>query len=252
MSGATPAERFHLPTDAAGREALAGEYVLGTLDAATATRVAAAMQGDVAWRAAVQAWERRLGPIALLVGPDQPAPDMWERIEARITPYRVHVARGPALSWVWRGWAITATIVALGLAVLALLPSLGLAPPPAPRLMASLVAAGERATPSWFVDIDPKGELRLIPFRGVTGVRAVPPAGRVLQFWALLPGATTPLDLGVLPRVPTILTIPVQTVQPVAEMILQISVEPDGGSKIGRPTGPIVFIGRLLDFAPAS
>jgi anti-sigma-K factor RskA len=250
MSGTPPAERFHLPGDAAGRDALAGEYVLGTADAETAARVAAAVQGDAAWRAAVQGWERRLAPLVALVRLETPPPDMWDRIEARITPHRVHVARGPRLSWLWVGWAITATLAAAVLAVLALLPSLGLSPPPPPRMMASMVAFAQRTAPSWLVEVDARGQLRLIPFRATTGPRAVPPEGRVLQFWGLLPGASTPTDLGVLPRVPAVVTIPTQTLQPVADMILEISVEPEGGSKIGRPTGPIVFMGRLLEFAP--
>jgi anti-sigma-K factor RskA len=251
VSGTPPAERFHLPNDAAGRDALAGEYVLGTVDAETAARVAAAVQGDAAWRAAVQAWEGRLAPLAALARPETPPPDMWDRIEARITPHHLYVARGPRLSWLWRGWAIAATLVAAVFAILAVVPSLGLTPPPPPpRLMGVLVTINERTAPSWMVDIDAKGQLRLTPFRATTGVRAVAPAGRILQFWALPPGATSPTDLGVLPRVPAVVTIPVQTVQPVVDMVFEITLEPEGGSKIGRPTGPVLFVGRLYDNAP--
>ena len=251
MSATAPAERFHLPGDAAGRDALAAEYVLGTLDAETATRVLAAVQGDAGWRAAVVAWERRLAPLVALSRTESPPPDMWNRIEQRITPYRVHVARGPALSWFWRGWAVIATLAAAGLGVFALLPMLGLSAPPPPRLMAPLVTFNERVTPSWLVDVDPKGQLRLTPFRSTTGVRAVPPNGRVLQLWATPPGSATPIDLGVLPRIPTVVTIPLQTVQPVGEMIIEISLESDGGSKLGRPTGAIAFVGRLFEIGAA-
>ena len=252
MSGAAAAEHFHLPTDAAAREALAGEYVLGTLNAETATRVAAAVQGDAAWRAAVQGWDRRLAPLAALARQESPPPDMWDRIAARLTPYRAYVARGPRLSWLWVGWAILATLAAAGLAAVVLLPILGPAPAPPRRLMATLTSAAERATPSWLVDIDAKGELRLIPVRAITGPRAIAPAGRVLQFWALLPGASLPMDLGLLPSPPAVVTIPVKTLQPVDDMILEISLEADGGSKIGRPNGPIQFIGRLVPIVPAT
>jgi anti-sigma-K factor RskA len=251
VSGTAPAERFHLPGDAAGRDALAAEYVLGTLDAETAARVLAATQGDAAWRAAVVAWERRLAPLVALSRPESPPPDMWDRIDSRITPYRVHAARGPKLSLLAYAWAIIATLAAAGLGVFLLLPSLGLAPPPAPRLMAPLVTFNDRATPSWLVDLDPRGQLRLTPFRSTTGVRAVPPSGRVLQFWATPPGSATAIDLGVLPRIPAVVTIPLQTLQPIPEMILEISLEPDGGSKLGRPTGSIVFVGRLFEIGAA-
>jgi anti-sigma-K factor RskA len=116
--------------------------------------------------------------------------------------------------------------------------------------MGTLGTVNERAAPSWLADIDAKGQLRLTPFRSSTGVRALAPAGRVLQFWAIPPGATSPTDLGPLPRTPGVVTIPVQTVQPIPEMILEISLEPEGGSKIGRPSGPLLFIGRLYENAP--
>jgi anti-sigma-K factor RskA len=252
VSGATPAERFHLPTDPAGREALAGEHVLGTLDAETTARVTAAVQGDAAWRAAVQAWERRLAPVSLLARPETPPPDMWDRIAALITPYRVYVPRGPKLTWLWLGWAIVATLAAAGLAAFILVPILGPATPPPRRLMASLINAGDRASPSWLVDIDNKGELRLMPVRALTGPRAIAPAGRVLQFWALVPGGSAPIDLGLLPSPPAVVTIPSKTVQPVDDMVLEISLEAEGGSKIGRPNGPVQFIGRLSAIAPAN
>jgi len=251
VSGTAPAERFHLPGDTAGRDAVAAEFVLGTLDADAASRVVAATQGDAAWRAAVAAWDRRLAPLAALVRPESPPPDMWDRIEQRITPYHVHVVRGPKLAFLVYVWAITVTFIAAGSGLFLLLPMLGLSPPPGPRLMAPLVTFNERATPSWLVDVDPKGQLRLTPFRSTTGVRAVPPQGRVLQLWATAPGSSTPIDLGVLPRIPAVVTLPLQTVQPIPEMIIEISLEPDGGSKIGRPTGAIAFVGRLFEIGAA-
>jgi anti-sigma-K factor RskA len=250
MSATTPSEHFHLPTDAAAREALAGEYVVGTVDAETAVRIAAAMQGDPAWRAAVQAWERRLAPLGSLVRPEPAPPDGWDRIAARITPYHVHVVRGPRLSWLWRGWAITATIAAAGFAALVALPNLGAQPAQQARLEAVLIPPNDRNSPTWLVDIDPKGQLRLTPVRATSGARAVPPPGKELQFWAIMPGATATIDLGLLPRPPAVVTIPLPVVQPVSEMILQISLEAEGGSKIGRPTGPLVFVGRLYEMGP--
>ena len=64
MSGTPPIRPGGLPTDAVGRDALAGEYVLGTLDARTAARVTVAMQADPEWRLAVEEWEARLAPLA--------------------------------------------------------------------------------------------------------------------------------------------------------------------------------------------
>ncbi|MFI4996795.1 MAG: hypothetical protein ACHQAQ_13565, partial [Hyphomicrobiales bacterium] len=44
-------------------EALAGEYVLGTLDAAERASVAARRRREPALDAAIEAWEHRLAPL---------------------------------------------------------------------------------------------------------------------------------------------------------------------------------------------
>jgi anti-sigma-K factor RskA len=64
-----------IPTDPAERDALAGEYVLGTLDARAAAEVVRAMETDAALRQAVAAWEARLAPLTALAPPE--APRRW-------------------------------------------------------------------------------------------------------------------------------------------------------------------------------
>ena len=60
-----------IPTDPADREALAGEYVLGTLDARMAREIEQAMPADTALRDAVAAWEARLAPLTALAPPER-------------------------------------------------------------------------------------------------------------------------------------------------------------------------------------
>lgn len=252
MSATAPAEQFNLPANPAARDALAAEYVLGTLDAETSARVAAAIDGDAAWRAAIEAWEARLAPLVALIRPEQAPADIWDRIEARITPHKAYVPRAPRTSWIWKGWAIAATLAVAGIGAFASLPVLRQALPglrlagPAPvHLMGPIVTSDSRAYPAWIADVDAAGDLRLQPFRPVVGRGALPP-GRVLQLWAVLPGATVPVDLGVLPNEPRVVTIPQRVLQPVPEMLVEISVEEGGGSKTGRPVGPVLFVGRLV------
>jgi anti-sigma-K factor RskA len=70
----------------------------------------------------------------------------------------------------------------------------------------------------------------------------------VLELWALPQGATAPTSLGLIPADGRI-TVRPATITPQAGMLIEITLEPPGGSPIGRPTGPIQFIGRL---APAT
>ena len=52
-----------IPADPAERDALAAEYVLGTLDAQAAREVERALDTDAPLREAVAAWEARLAPL---------------------------------------------------------------------------------------------------------------------------------------------------------------------------------------------
>ena len=65
-------------------DALAAEYVLGTLDPAERLAVAARLQREPALRAAVETWERRLGPLADLSPLVAPPPALAAKIEQLI------------------------------------------------------------------------------------------------------------------------------------------------------------------------
>lgn len=228
-----------IPADPAERDALAGEYVLGTLDARQAAEVAAALPTDAALRAAVAEWEARLAPLAALVPEEAPPPDLWQRIEAALpgttprpaAPLLPAAAARPRLG-LWRGWAIGATALAAGLAAF-----LVLRPAPEPRLMTVLLTS--RDQPAWVVEAGPGGALRL----AALNPQPIPP-DRVMQLWALPQGATAPTSLGLVPPEGR-LTVTPAGIRPEPGMLIEITLEPPGGSPIGRPTGPILFIGRL-------
>jgi anti-sigma-K factor RskA len=221
-----------IPTDPAGRDALAAEYVLGTLDARAAAEVRRAMETDAALRDAVQGWEARLAPLTALAPPEAPPPGLWDRIAAALDgPARPAVA-APRF---WRIWALGASVAAAGLAALLLV-----RPAPEPRLMTVLLT--QRDQPAWLVEAE-GGALRL------AALNPQPvPSDRVMQLWALPQGASAPTSLGLIPTPDARLTVTPATIRPEPGMLIEITLEPPGGSPTGRPTGPILFIGRL---APA-
>jgi len=225
-----------IPDDPTERDALAGEYVLGTLDARQAAAVTRALPTDPALRDAVAAWEARLAPLTALTVPEAPPPALWSRIEAALPPLaapaREAVAARRGASWLWRGWALGASAIAAGLAAF-----LVLRPLPSPPLMTVLLTSGDQ--PAWLVEADLGGEIRLASLNA----RPVQP-DRVLQLWALPQGATAPTSLGLVPADGRITVTPA-TIRPEPNMLIEITLEPPGGSPTGRPTGPIQFIGRL-------
>ena len=81
------------------------------------------------------------------------------------------------------------------------------------------------------------------------------PADKVLQLWALPQGATAPTSLGLLPGPDARLTVTPAAIRPEPGMLIEITLEPPGGSPTGRPTGPVPpFSNGLRDFfvRPAS
>jgi hypothetical protein len=65
-------------------DALAAEYVLGTLDSDERALAQSLLGEDQAFVAKVKVWERRLGELHLMVEPIEPESAIWERIKAKI------------------------------------------------------------------------------------------------------------------------------------------------------------------------
>lgn len=224
---------------------LAGEYVLGTLAPKLRDALQTRLSMDRGLQTRVAAWEARLAPLADAVPPLEPSPAVWRKIAARIahgqatTPAPRRRPRSPIRQrpWqsvgFWRGWAAAATLAAASLAGW-----LVLAPQP-PRLIALLGAPG---APSWLVTASPEaGELR---------ARAVGPleVGPLVHELWLVPADATPISLGVLaPDGTTVRPLP----DPARPLLVQgavvaVSLEPEGGSPIGQPTGAVLYTGRLI------
>lgn len=225
---------------------LAAAYVLGTLSAMQRREVQARLTTDAALRDAVDGWEGRLLPLTALVEAVEPSPALWSRIENAIGPAPVRQpARPRASAWqtwwsslgFWRAVAATGFVAA---SVVALLPSSGLFAPAAPQYMVVLVAPNGTA-PGWVVQTRSADTLRLVPL-GPTAV----PEQRSLQFWTKADDWNAPVSLGLVqPGQP--LEVKLDQLPPlVPNQLFEITLEPYNGSPTGRPTGPILYIGRAV------
>jgi anti-sigma-K factor RskA len=226
-----------IPADPETLDSLAAEHVLGTLNAREAAEVARAIPFNAPLREAVAAWEARLAPLAGLSLPEAPPAELWDRIEASLAAHASAPAGPMRPSRLWKAWAAGATAVAAGLAAFLIL-----RPAEPARMMTVLLTS--RDQPAWLVESE-GGGLRLASLNP----RAVEP-GRVQQLWALPPGATAPISLGLIPESGQASVAP-GLVRPEPGMLIEITLEPPGGSPTGRPTGPILFIGRLAPARPS-
>ena len=67
------------------QDALAAEYVLGTLSADEREHAEALMSLDPHFAALVKQWERRLGELNVMVEAVEPPPEVWDKIKAEIS-----------------------------------------------------------------------------------------------------------------------------------------------------------------------
>lgn len=220
------------------RDLLAGEYALGVLTHAEAAAVEAAAARDPALRAAIDAWDNRLAPLAASVPPAAPPPELWSRIVASAALGAMAPPRRSLLRGTWHSTPFWRATTAAALALAAAFAGITFLRTPAPpeRLAAALAPPGVPAA-VFLAEVQPDGRVLIRPLGPVT-VKS----GKDLELWALPAGATRPVSLGVLP--PMGRNLPPHELL-AADTQLMISLEPQGGSTTGLPTGPVLWGGRL-------
>lgn len=225
--------------NAALRDKLAAEYVLGTLRGGARRRFEGWLHDDAALRSLTDAWRARLVPMAEFAPAVTPPRRVWRALEQRL---RLERKTGAAF---WRGLA-PAFWRPLGLAAIAATLVLAVtlvqwrATAPAIDYVATL--SDEKAQAALLVTADRRhGALDV---RLASGVDLA--ADRVLQLWAV-PKQGAPRSLGVLPRSGAVrLALPAGALgDDVA--LLAVSLEPMGGSPTpDKPSGPIIYKGSWV------
>jgi anti-sigma-K factor RskA len=66
------------------QDALAAEYVLGTLSASERDQAEALLSVDPGFAAIVRQWERRLGELNVMVEAVEPPPELWDKIKTEV------------------------------------------------------------------------------------------------------------------------------------------------------------------------
>ncbi len=239
-------------TDAEDIDGLAAEYVLGSLDPVERMEVAARRHGEPALNDAIKAWERRLGPLSDLVPPLEPTSHVLRNVMRRIDDDLGPRVSAKALPWrrQWPAIAVGTSALAASLAAILIWSSEVPAYIPA-RLMAALekrVDAADEAKVAT-VAIGFVVNLDLQASTVVVNPLAVPPGSRRdYQLWLITPGTAPPISLGVIDLAETTASPWPATCAPgdLAHASLAVSLEPKGGSANGTPTGPMMFVGKLV------
>jgi anti-sigma-K factor RskA len=119
---------------------------------------------------------------------------------------------------------------------LALLVLLRPAEPPAATYVAVLQGADRQA--AWMVTVGATGPVRLVPLTE----RGPIPQGKSWELWTKGVDATAPTSLGLLRAGP--MEIPREALPYLGnDQLFEVTLEPEGGSPTGRPTGTVLSIG---------
>ncbi len=224
-----------------GDDLLAAEYVLGVLPSDERQTAADRIARDADFALLVQNWEKRFSPLNAEYREVEPPARLWGNIEGRLFGSTdAQASRGGLLQSLnfWRG--LSAAAIA-GLLLMIALPFLAVPPVDVPgeRLVASL--ASSESPVSYLAMYDTgSGEVALSHMSGDRD------AGRDFELW-VIEGDNAPVSLGVIPVGASVrMQVAPDRRQPIGTgALFAISLEPEGGSPTGAPTGPVVAAGDL-------
>jgi anti-sigma-K factor RskA len=214
------------------RRALAADYAIGLMPATARRRFEALLLEDAALRVELGHWQDALASLTGAL-PERPVPEhVWDSIKARIEPQVLHL---PAKKPLWMNPRLLAAACAV---VVALFVGVMYQRDTGQAYNAMLVSASQQ--PALQIQAFPD-HLQVEPL----ALAAVEPA-RDLELWAIAPGGR-PVSLGLLPaagkgRIPL---SKAQQALLTAPLTLAVSLEPQGGSPTGQPTGPVLYQGQL-------
>lgn len=225
-------------------DGLAGEYVLGTLPAAERAEVAARRQREAALDLAITEWEARLASLSNAVPEITPPADTFKKIELRLrnsaatgNPDVIDLTRRLKR---WRSAALAASAIAAGLVLT--IGAQQFAPKPKAKNLVAVLQK-DAGSPAFLVTVNVDDRVMT-----VRPVAAKHEAGKSFELWIIHDSLGKPKSLGVIDetqptRGPTLAAYKTDVIE---GSTYAVTLEPEGGSPSGAPTGPVVFAGKMI------
>ncbi len=223
-------------------DGLAAEFALGVLEGEDAEAAEQLMRDEPVFQSAVWRWRERLASLTDRLEPVTPGDEVWRRIEDALprpdAPPRAtdDLAKIRRKLGFWRGWALAATAVATAIAIFVGVGELG--PRPGAQRFVAVLDQPEAGGAGWIATVDlSTNEITLVSLAPTPGAE-----GRSQELWFISAEGGPPRSLGLLDQS--------RTLDAPREVRLQngvfaVSLEPEGGSPTGQPTGPVIYQGTL-------
>ena len=215
---------------------LAGEYVLGLLDAGQEAIAVARIATDSAFAAEVEAWRLRLNP---LLGPEQAPPaDMWSKIEKALPAPTLQDVGSVKLTF-WRALTGISMTAAVFLGVLLLQKPVPTTPVANPSpMIAALGSEDGRSAITASYD-STQGTMLLTPVKLDTGelypeLWVIPADGKARSLGVI--NGDRPTEMDVSPDMRQYMN---------EGALLAITPEPAQGAPGGVATGPVLASGKI-------
>lgn len=220
-------------------DVLAAEFVLGVLPPADHALLERRAETDGDFAARVARWQDRLLPLADGFASASVPAAVKQELDARLFG---QPSRRPG-GW-WDSLALWRTVAATAMAALLLTVALPWLKPAPTVDAAQLIAALSDPTSGvhYMAVYDPQGGAV-----GLSHVSGTPAAGHDFELWVIHAGQQ-PVSLGVIPAGAASAHLDIErTLRTLVEQgdRLAISLEPQGGSPTGSPTGAVVAAGDL-------
>lgn len=226
------------------KNALASEYVLGTLHGRARIRFQALLMQHRSLRHVLWQWESRLNSLGTTLPAIQPRPELWQRIQQQLgfdqTELPTNVVRmpqapiKPSNNRTWQWLTGTATAAAVLLAVF-------LVQTPTPERTQTQIAVvqTEKAEALWSIEL---GKEKLV-VSATENFKPLP--DQDYELWMVAADGRPPVSLGLLPKQGK-LTLPRNAIlDQVKVAALAVSQEPLGGSPNGQPT-KVLYVAQIV------
>ncbi|MES2822079.1 MAG: anti-sigma factor [Pseudomonadota bacterium] len=211
------------------KNALASEYVLGTLHGRARIRFQQLLMQHRSLRHVLWQWESRLNSLSGGIAAIQPPARLWENIQqqlgftdAQLAGNIVRLPQTKVRTWQWLTGVASAAAILLAVILIV---------PPAERAQTRIaVVQSEKAQALWSIEL---GEKNLVV---TVTANFQPLPDQDYELWMVAADGRPPVSLGLLPKQGK-LTLPRNVLlDQVKVAALAVSLEPLGGSPNGQPT----------------
>lgn len=221
------------------RDALAAEYVLGTLQGLARRRFERWLKEDAQLQDDVALWEGLLAGFNAGIAPVPAPASLWSALERRLgfveaTQKSSSPVLATGLRW-WRGAGVSFAVAVMLVAVLVFRP---ISQTDSFQADMQIALQNKQAHTVWQLQADTHSNTLI-----VSAARPIQlPDDRSLELWLIPKSGAAPISLGLMPtRMDNKLVVKAEVALDEAAAFA-VSLEPTGGSPTGGPTGPVLYV----------